>query len=105
MTLGGIIVVDRKVVQLLVLDAGLEIASQRSIDRGAYLITIIRISDHWIERYGKLKARKLYEALWAGKLAGTCRTNERWGDRKCTGYCKVRGDCDYAQSLKAKEAA
>ena len=42
--------------------------------------------------------------LWTGRVPGTCRSNERWhGDRKCRDYCEVRGACDYAQSLKAKE--
>ena len=100
--------VGRMVVQLLVRDAGLEVANRRGIDRGGYLIEINRISDRWIERYFKLKSRRLYEALWTGRTPGTCRSNERWqGDRKCRFYCEVRGSCDYAQSLisKEKEAA
>ena len=100
--------VGRMVVQLLVRDAGLEVAQRRGIDRAGYIIEINRISDRWIERYFKLKARRLYEALWTGRVPGTCRSNERWqGDRKCRDYCEVRGSCDYAQSLirKEKEAA
>ena len=96
--------VGRMVVQLLVRDAGLEVANRRGIDRGGYLIEINRISDRWIERYFKLKSRRLYEALWTGLTPGTCRSNERWqGDRKCRDYCEVRGSCDHAQSLKEKE--
>ena len=96
--------VGRMVVQLLVRDAGLEVAQRRSIDRAGYVIEIHRISDIWIERYFKLKARRLYEALWTNRIPGTCRSNERWqSDRKCRDYCEVRGACDYAMSLKAKE--
>ena len=96
--------VGRMVVQLLVRDAGLEVAQRRGIDRAGYIIEINRISDRWIERYFKLKAKRLYEALWTGRMPGTCRSNERWqGDRKCRDYCEVRGSCDYAQSLVAKE--
>ena len=99
-------VVDRMIVQLLVRDAGLEVASRRGIDRGAYIVVVNRISNIWIDRYFKMKARKLYEALWTGKIPGTCRTSERWNDRKCLDYCEVRGSCDYAKSLTAaKEAA
>ena len=100
--------VGRMCVQLIVRDAGLEAAQRRGIDRGSYLITINRISDRWIERYFKLKARRLYEALWTGRMPGTCRSNERWhGDRKCLSFCEVRENCDYANSLiiKEKEAA
>ena len=96
--------VGRMVVQLLVRDAGLEVASRRGIDRGGYVIEINRISDRWIERYFHIKSRRLFEALWTGRVPGTCRSNERWqGDRKCRDYCEVRSSCDYAQSLNAKE--
>ena len=97
--------VQRMVVQLLVRDAGLEVASRRSIDRTAYVIEINKISDIWIERYFKLKSKRLFEALWTGRMPGTCRTNERWQDRKCKDYCEVRLSCDYAKPLHAKEAA
>lgn len=98
--------VGRMVVQLLVRDAGLEVASRRSIDRTAYLIKINRISDVWIERYFGIKANHLSAALTNRQLPGVCRPVERWGrDRKCKGYCEVRGACDYAQSLKEREVA
>ena len=97
--------VKRMVVQLLVRDAGLEVASRRSIDRTAYVIEINKISNIWIDRYFKLKAKRLFEALWTGRMPGTCRTNERWQDRKCKDYCEVRLSCDYAKPLHAKEAA
>ena len=96
--------VGRLVVQFLVRDAGLEAASRRGVDRAGYIIEINRISDRWIERYLKVKVRRLYEALWTGKMPGTCRSNERWiNDRKCRDFCEVRGSCDYAQSLQKKE--
>lgn len=96
--------VGRMVVQLLVRDAGLEVASRRGIDRGGYVIEINRISDRWVERYFRIKSRHLYEALWTGRTPGTCRSKERWnGDRKCRDFCEVRGSCDYAQSLQTKE--
>jgi hypothetical protein len=97
--------VGRMVVELLVRDAGLEVAGRRGIDRAGYVIEIHRISDIWIERYFKLKARRLFEALWTKQIPGTCRSNERWqNDRKCRDCCEVRGACDYAQSLKTKES-
>ena len=55
--------VGRMVVQLLVRDAGLEVAQRRSINRAGYIIEINRISDIWIERYFKLKSRCLFVAL------------------------------------------
>ncbi len=97
--------VGRMVVQLLVRDAGLEVAGRRNIDRTAYVININKISDHWIERYFQYKARRLSEALATKHLPGVCRPSERWGkDRKCRDYCEVRGSCDYALSLKQKES-
>ena len=88
----------------MVRDTGLEVAQRRGIVRARYVIEIGRISDRWIERYFKLKARRLFEALWTNRVPGTCRSNERWhGDRKCRDYCEVRGSCDYAASLTAKE--
>ena len=64
----GFFPVGRMVVQLLVRDAGLEVASRRGVGQTAYVIEINRISDRWIERYFKVKARRLYEALWTGRM-------------------------------------
>ena len=98
--------VGRMVVQLLVRDAGLEVASRRNIDRSAYLIRINKISDIWIERYFQTKARRLQKALSVKELPGVCRSTERWqNDRKCRDYCEVRSSYDYARSLQEKEAA
>ena len=100
--------VGRMVVQLLVRDAGLEVASRRGIDRSGYLLEINRISDIWIERYFERKAKCLYEAIWTKQMPAICKAIERWGqDRKCRDYCAVRDVCDYAVRLnkKGNEAA
>lgn len=93
--------VDRMVIQAICRDYGLQIANQRNIDKPVHLIEVNSISDRWIQRYLKRKAADLTEALSSGILPPPCKPRERWGDRKCTGYCDVAFACDHARSLTA----
>jgi len=95
--------VNRMYIQALCRDSGLRIAAERGITKSVYIIPINKISDHWLNRYFQHKARLLRNAINSNTLPPICSVRERWGNRKCLGYCAARENCPHAQSL-VKEA-
>ena len=95
--------VNRMFIQAICRDSGLRIAQERGIDKSVYLIPINKISDRWLSRYFRHKAKLLRDAIATKILPHVCSFRERWGNRKCLGYCAARQNCPYAQSLTAKE--
>ena len=91
--------ISRMYIQALCRDASLRIATERGIDKPVYIIPINRISDHWLNRYFQHKAKILREAIASKTLPPVCSFRERWGNRKCLGYCAARENCPYAQRL------
>lgn len=91
--------VNRMVVQAICRDSNLKTAAERGITKPVYLININRISDHWLQHYFNQKALALSCALLNQRLPPVCKPKERWGDRKCLGYCAARQHCPYAQAL------
>ena len=93
--------VNRMMIQALCRDSGLRIAAERGIDKPVYIIPINKISDRWLTRYFHHKAKLLREAIKSKTLPSVCSFRERWGNRKCLGYCAAREHCPYAQKLTA----
>ena len=93
--------VNRMVIQALCRDSGLRIAHERGITKSVYIIPINKISDHWLTRYFQHKAKALRDSINSNTLPPVCSFRERWGNRKCLGYCAVRENCPYAQTLTA----
>ena len=91
--------ISRMYIQALCRDASLRIATERGIDKPVYIIPINKISDHWLNRYFQHKAKILREAIASKTLPPVCSFRERWGNRKCLGYCAARENCPYAQRL------
>ena len=89
--------VNRMYIQALCRDANLRIANERGINKNVYIIPINKISDHWLKRYFKHKAKLLRESLQKKTLPPICSVRERWQDRKCLEYCAARENCPYAQ--------
>ena len=91
--------VNRMVIEALCRDSGLRIAQERGITKSVYIIPINKISDHWLQRYFYHKAKALRDATESNTLPPVCSFRERWGNRKCLGYCAAREHCPYAQKL------
>ena len=94
--------VNRMYIQAFCRDFNLRIANERGITQAVYIIPINRISDHWLKRYFKHKAKFLRDALEKKKLPPVCSVRERWNDRKCLDYCAARENCPYAQKFKTE---
>lgn len=95
--------VNRMFIQALCRDSGLRIAAERGITKPVYIIPVNKISDRWLTRYFQHKAKILREAIATKTLPPICSVRERWGNRKCLGYCAARENCPHAQKL-VKEA-
>lgn len=95
--------VNRLYIQAICRDASLRIAQERGIDKPVYIIPINKISDRWLTRYFQHKARLLRNAIKSKTLPPICSFRERWGNRKCLGYCAARENCPYAQRLNASK--
>ena len=93
--------ISRMYIQALCRDSGLRIAQERGSDKPVYIIPINKISDHWLQRYFQHKAKALRDAINSNTLPPVCSFRERWGNRKCLGYCAAREHCPYAQKLTA----
>ena len=91
--------VKKMVIQAICRDNNLRIANERGIDKAVYLISINRISDHWLKKYFNKKAEMLNRALAANQMPPVCSKHERWNDRKCKDYCAARQTCPHAQNL------
>ncbi len=95
--------ISRMFIQALCRDSGLRIAAERGITKPVYIIPINKISDCWLERYFRHKSKILRNAITSNTLPPVCSVHERWGNRKCLGYCAARENCPHAQNL-VKEA-
>jgi len=81
------------IIEALVRDGGLMIASMRGVAQNGVLIPINRISDHWVRKYMATKATALQRALEAREAPPVCRPRETWQGRKCEKYCSVKKAC------------
>ena len=94
--------VSKMYIQVICRDASLRIAAERGIDKTVYIIPINKISNHWLNRYFQHKAKVLQNAIRTKTLPSICSFRERWGNRKCLGYCSARENCPYAQKLQSQ---
>ena len=91
--------VNRMEIQAMCRDFNLRMAAERNITSPIYLISINKISDHWVKLYMKTKAKRLQKALKTGKTSHICSGKERWQDRKCKDYCAVAESCPYGRQF------
>lgn len=97
--------VDSMFIEFICRDYGLQVARERNIKAPVKVIEVNKISNHWLEKFIKIKVARLNEALQNNELPEVCRSSERWGDRKCMSYCAVRDACSYAVGLKENNVA
>lgn len=79
-------------IQATVRDGGLQIATQRGLNRNIYLIPVPRMPDNDVRNYFSDKATALHEALRTG-YAPKCNSEETWQGKRCKEYCEVAEAC------------
>lgn len=95
--------VDDMQVEIFTRDAGTFSARDRGVNTNMQLIRINKISDEWIQKYMLTKAHRLQEALEAHVTPPPCSYRERWGGRKCEGFCPVWKYCSFGRSAHNKK--
>jgi len=74
--------------QITVRDGGTFSAKNNGIDRNLYLLSVDILPDDEVREYFLTKAYALNCALTTGK-SELCDYDERWGGRRCKGYCSI----------------
>ena len=69
--------VSRMCVQAICRDASLRIAQECGITKPIYIIHINKISDHWLTRYFRHKAKVLRDTISTNTLPPVCSFRER----------------------------
>jgi len=84
--------VKKMTIQATVRDGGLQVATQRGLDRNIYLIPVPRMQDEEVQTYFDTKTKALHEALRTG-YAPKCNSEETWNRKRCSEYCEVAKAC------------
>ncbi len=88
--------------QVTVRDGGTFSAKNNGIDRNLYLLPVDILADDDVQDYFSDKAYALQQALITN-TSELCQYEERWGGRRCKGYCSVFMYCpEGAQINKVK---
>lgn len=75
--------------QITVRDGGTYAARNNGVDKNLYLIDVNILPDGQVEQYFNLKSFLLCQAVEQNKMPDLCPYDERWGNRRCKGYCNV----------------
>jgi len=90
-------------IQVTVRDGGTHIAINRGIVKNIYMIKIKKISNHWLDKFYKIKQEILASAVKDNKMPPKCKPRERWDNRRCEDYCPVWLHCDHGIKIHANK--
>lgn len=85
--------------QITVRDGGTYSAKQNGIDKKLYLLDVKILEDDYVQSYFTDKAMKLITALDKNEMPELCDYQERWGGRRCKGYCNVSDYCPEGRAV------
>ena len=94
--------INRQVIQAIARDGGTWISKKYGITRKINLIEIQFLDDDYVRRYFEAKKEALLSALEDGALPPMCDYDERWANRRCTGYCPVAEYCPEGRAMKKR---
>ncbi len=76
-------------VQVTVRDGGTFSAKNNGIDKNLYLLPVEIMPEDEVQEYFYDKAHALIEAVTNDVMPELCDYEDRWGGRRCKGYCPV----------------
>ena len=85
--------VKRIAVQIIMKDAGTQVARDRGITGNTFIIPLNGVSSHWIKKYLGRKRELLLQAI-EKDYSPKCRRSDIWGGLKCKKYCDVSKICE-----------
>jgi len=89
--------------QCTVRDGGTFTAKRNGIVQNIYLIAVDILDDEDVTSYFSSKAIELLRALDKNILPPLCPYEERWGGRRCKGYCSVFMHCPEGAKVNKQE--
>ena len=91
-------------IKVAVRDGGTYSARGRGITQKSYYpIVVPFLQDEQVDLYFGQKNAALQLAVEHHAMPGVCSESERWGDKKCLGYCNVNFACSHYQEIKPKD--
>lgn len=93
----GFNIVELKV-QITVRDGGTFSAKHNGVDRNLYLLPVEILPDEQVKEYFLTKSFALTQAL-KSETTELCNYEERWGGRRCTGFCSVMEFCPEGRAV------
>jgi len=99
--LGFSVKISRMQVQATVRDGGLDIATDRGVNKNIYLLDVPKVDDNEIISYFSSKAKALLDYLESDKLPPPCSTSENWNWKRCKGFCDVAEFCPEGTKINA----
>ena len=89
--------VSRMLIQCTVRDGGTFMAKKNGCNENIYLIPVTRMNNSEVKDYFYRKSQSLIKAVESGEMPPPCDGEERWGGKRCLGYCDVADFCpDFA---------
>ena len=92
-TLSELFPISRLLIQATIRDSGLKQIKSLGLPCRMPLIPIRRLPKDYVEEYFLSKDYALHNALESREMPEMCAYNERWGGRRCKGYCSVFQYC------------
>lgn len=80
-------------VQITVRDGNTFMARNNKVDKNIYLLPVERLPDEEIRTFFSQRKQVLLTALETNTMPELCDYDERWGGRRCKGYCQVAQWC------------
>ncbi|MCK9369932.1 PD-(D/E)XK nuclease family protein [Candidatus Dojkabacteria bacterium] len=98
----GFKIVELKV-QITVRDGGTYSAKDNKIFKNLYLLNVEILPDEDVTEYFNDKSFKLCQAVEKDEMPELCPYLERWGGRRCKGYCNVFRWCEQGAKVNKVE--
>ncbi len=90
-------------VQITVRDGNTQSSRMNKVDKNIYLLPIEILPDIEVKEYFLTKAYKLCQAVEKDEMPELCDYQERWGGRRCSGYCDVFMYCPEGAKINKVE--
>ncbi len=85
--------ISRLFILAIVRDGGTFTAKNNNVPEKMMMIPIERMPDNEVNEYFSEKAHALLDALYHKQVPRLCNFDDRWGNRRCGGYCDVVAFC------------
>jgi hypothetical protein len=90
-------------VQITVRDGGTFSARNNKVTENIYFLPVEILPDNEVREYFSHKKEALLKALETNTMPELCEYDERWGSKRCKGYCSVSKFCPEGAMINKEE--